>query len=68
MGASAFKIRLLSSTNVCVEIRYMFHISTLKGKIFFGNYAMQKSKFQFLHVIVANFRHPLKKFEVGLPK
>jgi thiamine transporter ThiT len=45
MGASAIKIRLLSSTNVCVEIRYMFHISTLKGKNFFGNYAMQKSKF-----------------------
>jgi hypothetical protein len=45
MGASAFKISLFSSTNVCVEIRYMFHISTLKGKKFVGNYAMQNSKF-----------------------
>jgi hypothetical protein len=68
MGASAFKIRLLSSTNVCVESRYMFHIWTLKGKKFFGNYAMQNSKFRFLHVIVADFRHPLKNFEGGLPK
>jgi thiamine transporter ThiT len=68
MGASAFKICLLSSTNVCVEIRYMLHISTLKGKIFFGNYAVQKSKFRFLHVIVADFRHPLKNVEGGLPK
>jgi hypothetical protein len=65
MGASAFKVRLLSSTNVCVEIRYMFHISTLKGKFFLGNYAMQKSKFRFLHVIIADFRHPLKNFEGG---
>jgi hypothetical protein len=68
MGASAIKICLLSSINVCVEIRYLFRISTLKGKIFFGNYTMQKSKFRFLHGIVADFRHPLKNFEGGLPK
>jgi hypothetical protein len=46
----------------------MFHILTLKGKKFSGNYAMQKSKFKFLHGIGADFRDPLKSFDGGLPK
>jgi hypothetical protein len=68
MGASAIKIHLLSSIKVCVKIRYLFHISTLEGNNFFGNYAMQKSKFWFLRDIVVDFRYPLKNLEGGLPK
>jgi hypothetical protein len=41
----------------------MLHILALEGKNLLGNYAMQKSKFRFLHVIVADFRHPLRNFE-----
>jgi hypothetical protein len=45
MGLNFITVCLLSSTDVNVEVRDMSHTSTPAGKIFFGDHAMQKSKF-----------------------